>query len=269
MESYEHSTDLLPTAWCDSIIMVNPFFCDLHFHYMIEVLYMSNGTMDVCIGKDHYTLTSGEAIFINSGIIHSTETIYYSEYFDCSIPGYLLNPTLSRFLLPDYIIMPKAGKRFAGLLEMLENTVKNPERQLSDQLSQIMISSLSNTIISIAAMGTDTHMCSQHTNVPFRSIISYLSANYTDQTLCTETLAAKFGYTPRMLSDIFNSNLHIGVKQYIDNLRINDAVHRLVTTTNSIESISEAVGYLSVRSFYRIFSRIIGMTPNKYRNRTC
>ncbi len=267
MEWYEHSTDLLPTAWCLSYTTALPLICDRHFHYMLEILYLREGSMDVGIGEHHCSLSPGDAVFINSGIIHRTETVSYAAYYDCSIPGYLLNPTLCR-VLPDCTLLSAVGEPFANLLSLLEKTVKNPNRQLSDPLSQIMISSLSNAILSAVAMGTDTHMCDRHDDVPLRSIITYLSTHYTDQTLSTETLSALFGYTPRMLSDIFNQSLHIGVKQYIDNLRINDAMHRLVTSTDSIESIADAVGYPSVRSFYRIFSRITGMTPNRYRNRT-
>ena len=41
----------------------------------------------------------------------------------------------------------------------------------------------------------------------------------------------------------------------------------LDTTMQSVSSVAETVGYESVPYFYKIFSKITGVTPNEYRNR--
>ena len=51
----------------------------------------------------------------------------------------------------------------------------------------------------------------------------------------------------------------------IDILRVNNAKFQLLSTTDNIDAIAERVGFDSVRSFYRVFQKLTGVTPGDYR----
>jgi len=53
--------------------------------------------------------------------------------------------------------------------------------------------------------------------------------------------------------------------EYLNTVRINKACYLLRSTENSILNISEDVGFHSISSFNRYFSRMIGMSPREYR----
>jgi transcriptional regulator GlxA family with amidase domain len=56
--------------------------------------------------------------------------------------------------------------------------------------------------------------------------------------------------------------------EYINTLRLKDAVILLQQSDLSIESISEETGFGTVRTFQRQFQTRYGMSPKDYRNST-
>lgn len=60
--------------------------------------------------------------------------------------------------------------------------------------------------------------------------------------------------------------MNIGMLEYINKQRINLASELLLKTNYSVNTISDKVGYLNVNSFIRVFKKIMGTTPSKYRS---
>lgn len=131
--------------------------------------------------------------------------------------------------------------------------------------NNVFLTSITNSIMSlILAEKYGSRMFVKRSD-PFLEMISYICDNYYDPSLTTASLAKRFGYTPRMLSDLFVANLKTGVKRYIDILRVNDAKYRLLSTPDSIEVIAAAVGYDCPRTFFRVFKAHTGTTPTAFR----
>ena len=53
--------------------------------------------------------------------------------------------------------------------------------------------------------------------------------------------------------------------EYINGVRIDHAKRILENDDYTVEQVITMVGYSNRRSFYRMFSRYVGITPNKYR----
>jgi AraC-like DNA-binding protein len=53
----------------------------------------------------------------------------------------------------------------------------------------------------------------------------------------------------------------------VQTLRIEEAKRLLETTGDAIDTIVEAVGYDDPASFRRLFKRLTGVTPGRYRQR--
>jgi transcriptional regulator GlxA family with amidase domain len=77
--------------------------------------------------------------------------------------------------------------------------------------------------------------------------------------------AARLGMTPRTLNRSFRSEASVSVGAYFRNARIAHAKELLATTELSVASIAEAAGFGTRTSIYRVFRRILGMTPEEYR----
>ena len=55
-------------------------------------------------------------------------------------------------------------------------------------------------------------------------------------------------------------------KEYLNELRVNKACELLEKNDLSIKQISKQVGCYEVASFYRVFKKVMGMTPDEYRS---
>lgn len=64
---------------------------------------------------------------------------------------------------------------------------------------------------------------------------------------------------------MFKQKTGYSVKQYILRRRIGEAQIRLINSQDSVQVISESVGFEDASYFSRIFSKYIGLTPTEYR----
>ncbi len=75
------------------------------------------------------------------------------------------------------------------------------------------------------------------------------------------------GLAPRTFKRRFRAATGYGPIEYVQTLRIEEAKHLLETTSTSLEEIAAAVGYRDPTSFRRVFTRMTGVTPARYRKR--
>lgn len=79
-------------------------------------------------------------------------------------------------------------------------------------------------------------------------------------------IADKVGTNRTYVSQFFNQQNSSTFFDYVNSFRIEYACKLLSGTNENITVISEKSGFSNIQSFYRVFSRIKGMTPAAYRN---
>jgi transcriptional regulator GlxA family with amidase domain len=80
-----------------------------------------------------------------------------------------------------------------------------------------------------------------------------------------EQLAREFGISPRTLTRRFRGATGATLHAYIEQARAHNAKRLLETTTEPIDHIRAAMGYLDPASFRRAFHRVAGVSPRQYR----
>lgn len=95
----------------------------------------------------------------------------------------------------------------------------------------------------------------------FSAILSHIQANYA--TVTQAELAQQFHYSERQISRIVQDCMGMTYNQLILNLRMEKAA-ALLRQKVFIEAISNAVGYSTVSSFYRAFTRYYECTPVEF-----
>lgn len=259
---YELEADLKSYPYCE--LTTYNEYVPPHFHYKIEVLYCIRGKLRIGIDGDNIILAKNDFIFINSGIVHSTVNEGSCLYYNSSIPRFSLLPAINT-LSDDYILLHDDEETIKYMLKSLYDRSNRYNKKPTSQQETAFIVSVANSIISYFAMNSGKALPRPRRDDSLLEMISYIFDNYRDPKLDTAAVAQRFGFTPRMLSDQFNHDLHVGVKRYIDILRINDAKFQLISTTDNIDAIAERVGFDSQRSFYRVFQKLTGVTPGDYR----
>ena len=80
-------------------------------------------------------------------------------------------------------------------------------------------------------------------------------------------MAARSGLTSRTFKRRFKAATGFAPLDYVQMLRIEEAKQMLETTEDPIEAIARQVGYEDPTSFRRLFKRVSGVTPGRYRRR--
>jgi two-component system, response regulator YesN len=93
----------------------------------------------------------------------------------------------------------------------------------------------------------------------------YIVDHYKDPNLSLAQISEAFDMNLKTLSRIFKEEFGEKFVDYLTKLRVDHAKAMLETTTDSVQSIAENVGYLYPMSFIRVFKKSEGMTPGDYR----
>jgi len=88
---------------------------------------------------------------------------------------------------------------------------------------------------------------------------------YKDPTLSLRSLSEQIQVLPNYASQALNMEINETFFDYINRLRVLDAMERLVTSDDTVLAISSEVGFNSRSSFYIAFKKVTGETPISYR----
>jgi transcriptional regulator GlxA family with amidase domain len=80
-------------------------------------------------------------------------------------------------------------------------------------------------------------------------------------------LSAEVGVSPRTLNRRFRSAVGEAPFQHLQRLRVEVAKQLLQSSRQSVEAVSERVGYADVSSFRQVFRRTTGMSPREFKDR--
>ena len=92
----------------------------------------------------------------------------------------------------------------------------------------------------------------------------YVENNYTFY-ISMKELAEDMGYSDAYFSKLFKQYFNQNFTAYLTEYRIKKAKELLTDTNNSIKDISRMVGYEDSNYFAKIFKRIVGEIPSKFR----
>lgn len=101
-------------------------------------------------------------------------------------------------------------------------------------------------------------------DVYLKEILEYIQKNYKEE-LDLQSLAETFNFNYSYLSAYFNSHMGEGFSEYLNRVRIEKACEYLKQREYSIAQISALTGYSDHSYFCRVFKKVTGKTPSKYR----
>jgi transcriptional regulator GlxA family with amidase domain len=91
-------------------------------------------------------------------------------------------------------------------------------------------------------------------------IVAHLQSN-----LSIEALAKRTSLCPRHFSRLFKQLYDTTPAAYVEQLRLNEARRRLLSSRNSVTTVAASVGFKSADAFRRAFERRFRVTPRDFR----
>lgn len=96
-------------------------------------------------------------------------------------------------------------------------------------------------------------------------IRAFIDKEYGNPSLNLQMISEFVGLSESYVSKIFKSEYDMGISQYLNMVRIEQAKALLQMDTLSIKAIALQVGYASDANFIRVFKKLEGRTPGAYR----
>jgi AraC-like DNA-binding protein len=98
-------------------------------------------------------------------------------------------------------------------------------------------------------------------------VMDYVNEHYLEP-LSLEGIAEKFHRAPAYLTTRFRQATGLPVMECVLEKRMGEAKHLLLTTSKTVQSIAEHVGYPDLSLFSRQFRRRFGVSPSQWREST-
>ena len=96
--------------------------------------------------------------------------------------------------------------------------------------------------------------------------IDFIDKNYSNKQLNGYMVANNIDRNSVYISQLFKEQTGNTILHHIQIIRINKADELILMTEMSLEKISDEVGFTNVRTFYRVYKQLKGMSPGTIRN---
>lgn len=102
-------------------------------------------------------------------------------------------------------------------------------------------------------------------NSYIRRALGYMAEHYS-QPLTLEAVASEAGLSVSYFSSLFHQVVGVSFREHLCRIRVEESKQLLSSTGYSLTDIALAVGFSDQSYFCKVFKRIVGMTPGKFRN---
>jgi len=151
-----------------------------------------------------------------------------------------------------------------GLSPLITHTISLRIRnQIYDVKTQEDAASITNSIIDLYCDAINTSLL-QSRSMKILKLQRYIT-NHIDEKLYLDDLSEEVGLAPEYLCRRFKIETHMTITQYIQQLRVNEAIWLLRYTDKNIMAIAQSVGFQSQSNFAQVFLKHTGQTPTNYR----
>lgn len=253
-----------------------------HWHSYFEVAYVAEGSLECSTPDQKLALQQGEAVFINSGVLH---TYKKTSWGPCVIHAHIfdsmfLSGTLSSGIYQKYIypianssgiqllpIRPENRHQLAMLESvrtMVELARKEPfgyEFQIQSQLTDFWCK-----LLTLAEQNSESVSRSSNDIQRIKTMTHYIHENYQRQ-ICLQDIADAAAVSERECSRCFQRCFHETAITYLNKHRIRVAAGMLLQGHESISDISAKCGIKSVSYFGQLFQQMLGCSAREYRKK--
>ncbi len=206
--------------------------------YLMFLIYRSNS-----INPDKFLFNMIIIIFIISSSVMVFE--FYSEYFGGHYSDIVATLSPLVFLIIFAVLFSREIIKRRIELESIYNKLKRYELQFDGHEKELSIT--------------------ESAEEKLKRIIDFIDENYT-RALSREGLASAVGINPNYMGILFKTYTGIAVHEYINKLRIDEAIRKLKSGNSKIIDIAYSVGFENSVTFNRVFKKVTGKTPSEFKN---
>ncbi|MEG1947423.1 MAG: AraC family transcriptional regulator [Lachnospiraceae bacterium] len=252
----------------------------LHWHPEIELTLIIHGEMIYNINGNEIILKESDALFCNTGALHSGKMLnnhdcdYVSITFDPKIIyGYESSSIYLKYVCPviqnfsfGYLHYCHNEKWSQETIQLIKKIISLYNLMSSSCEIDITIALLRiwKIIFDHSIIPYENNEISSLTLSRLRSIISYIELNYRQKIFLAD-ISNHINLCEGECCRLFKKAINISIFDYIQEFRIKKACELLSETKYSISVISEMVGYSDSNNFSKSFRKYMDSSPREYR----
>ena len=236
--------------------------CEITYIYQGEGLYRQ--------GKEVYPVKAGDILLYNMGELHVTQSRGDSgvSYYSIGISG-----MKKKGLPPNWLhrgqesCVVHAGsheKEVHGICEEMYRLLGSKRRSRTADLAVHLLGAALIVLTEELGQAGPEKGRRQPGERREADIKAYLDRHYTED-LSLGYLASELGYSETHISHLFKKLYGESPMKYVMHRRISQAQLLLHSTDLQVSQVAARVGYGNVSYFVTLFSKVVGMTPVKYR----
>lgn len=248
--------------------------CEPHVHPFHEIFCLSSGECTSFIDHNIYKFGKGDLVIVPGGCLHKTVytgkgiheriVISFRQEITDWIKEQIGAEYLKNCMVPGVINIPEKRRNYVdSLLDKLMFENDTPDI-LSTAFIKAGLVELLLFIIRCKEYEDNVIKEIDVDNRKIQEVATYIFEHYTENILL-EDVADKFDMSKSFLSKRFKTATGFGFKEYIINLRIQNACRLLLETDKSITDIAFECGFNDSNYFGDSFRKIKGISPRKYR----
>ncbi|MFN2745792.1 AraC family transcriptional regulator [Bacillus sp. z60-18] len=240
----------------------------MHMHHdLMEIIYIKEGSGSHIIGDRHYHTKKGDILIYNKGVLHDEFAVPDTNMstFCCGITNVKLPGLPRNHLIPkdhSYVLHSREyAAHIESLLEMMYWQISE-EKSGAEEICSYLLRTLITLIMQIPQ--ENEGLLKTEDSQLANAIKTYIDEHYLED-ITLRLLSEQFHVSSYYLVHVFKNSTGFSPIQYMIRRRIGEAQSLLINTSDHITKIAGMVGYDNASYFATLFSKIVGVSPKKYR----
>ena len=251
-----------------------------HWHTSCEISYVEKGTIEYRTPDQVIRMEPGDAIFINTGILHSSQAVgeaaaaqysllfhgdFLSGAYGSIFEEKYFAPVMRCPALQGWLIHPDSRnhqKMISALMDAIELSGQEPEGyefSIRSSLSDFWYG----LYVDTKDLRSSAPVRSKADLERIRQMVDFIQEHYAEP-LRVEEIGASAGVSARECSRCFQKNIGVSPMEHLSRVRVRKATEMLLDSDMSVLEISEACGFSSSSYFSKVFLSRTGQTPRAY-----
>ena len=247
--------------------------CSLHFHQDIEILYVLDGSLEVCYEEHRQQLGMDDFLLINSNVRHEytalKEVLLGSVFINYAELTEMFGGEQLYFLCNSAAEKSEGYEKMRYYIRQIFNYYQTNEGQgivLRNSIFYQLLYVLTSAFIVKKGMKQYDSLRGI-ADERMNEILGYIMSNY-NESITLQELADKLFLSNAYLSKYIKRNFGMSFLKLVNNIRMEHAVSELLYSDKSVIKIAMDNGFPNLAGFNKSFREMYHMTPAEYRTET-
>lgn len=238
----------------------------LHHHTIYQILYILSGDGIVRLDGEVYDVGPDQMVLIAPFSEHAVSTQSRMTLLVLAFENFLTALDGAELMLDRVFKQSK----YHMVHTMAANELRDSFRKIlyeqgaRDSFADVAIRNRLLQILLTLARSFDEKHFSDSNDYRANVVRRYIEENYFKR-ISAQDMASQLRITPRHVNAIFSEQFHTTPMQYLTDVRVKHAKQLLTESDKDIVSICFEVGFETISTFYRVFKKHVGLSPQTFR----